>query len=613
MFPDDWLRHVFAAVCHQIGERSLSADGTVMPLCARCAGLYDGVFVTVLWYATQKAFGWKPRLSRTTLALVTVTAAVCVIDGASGASHAASAPNIVRFALGLGAGIAIGAALAHHFSIAWQDRRSAFWLPSSEGLLAALTVVGTGVAIAPTAAGLLGLAVAAAMGLLLFHVLAFWTALDVSRRIWRDPGWLGRTWRHATRSAVPAVVATLALATRAEAQAPQPSPLTTEECVLVRTESSRSALRAALETKSSLAIVVAMNRLATPYQLRDGECASWRLSQTDPRPSPTADPGAPPAPTPTATPEPRGWHRLAQECIIRLGREALEDLESFRSRYNSSGYYGDTAGAKCEVSLRREISDPIFTRDARRQTRVVTRTPAITECVRLEVQAAGEGDPFEYARRRFGPPEDAPPEAQLHSGPNFQPMTTGEILERFVRLAENACALSGGRAVADWRPPRSPLLHPFLPPVFLAFVIGGALWQKKKRRETWDVEKEKLRTALLAELKLPKTGDAAARKAVLALLTATKDAPGGEELWLAFVPDRIISIHADGRRTSIPIKTLKKLDLVEMGGAEFGIAIETASGKTDIDGRLRLSGASDMVRIVNILIREGIAVGYRKA
>jgi hypothetical protein len=149
--------------------------------------------------------------------------------------------------------------------------------------------------------------------------------------------------------------------------------------------------------------------------------------------------------------------------------------------------------------------------------------------------------------------------------------------------------------------------------LYIGLLVGVSLWLKRKGDVAWAVERDNLRAALLSELKLPKTADATLRQRVLALLPATKDVPGAEELWLAFLADRIVAIHKDGRRTSIPVRNLKKLDLVEFGGADFGIAIDTAGGTTEVDGRLRLSGATDMVRVVNILIRQGVSVGYRKA
>jgi uncharacterized membrane protein len=586
------LRDFFAAVCHQIAERSIGADGALMPLCARCAGLYDGLFIVGAWYASLRALGWKPRFSRFTLAWVTITAVLCVVDGVSGASHALGASNLVRFALGLGAGIAIGGLLTHHFTTHWQDQRTVIWLPAGESLGAAFVLGALGAASASTPLGLAALSLAAAIGLLLLHATGFGTAVTVALRTWNDPGWLMR--RLPRRGQVAAVLALIVVTPARAGQQAE----TIEACVSRKSETARAALREAIASGSSLRVLNALRGTSRgEYELR-GECERERSDPDSFNLSPdvAATPGF--SPTITPTPTPREWEAVRDACILRMAREVID---------GTGGAY--TRGAQetesaCRVDLTRGSDDPVifvnFT--SGRGVTSVTVTPTIRRCI---IDEAGKTSLSEQAtaiaqQRGVRLVEHAaglPPQDQFLS---------------HLRNVQSVCALAGG-SLADWRPPRSPLIHPYLPPVFIGLVIGGAFWFRKKRLEVWNEEKEKLRSALLTELKLPKNGDAAARKSVLALLTATRDVPGGEELWLAFVSDRIIAIHKDGRRTSVPVKNLRKLDLVEFGGADFGIAIDTTSGKTDIDGRLRFSGASDMVRVVNILIRQGVSVGYRKA
>lgn len=51
-----FLDAVGAAVCHRLPERSFFWDGRQMPLCARCTGLYIGVFFSFCFFI------WKKRL-----------------------------------------------------------------------------------------------------------------------------------------------------------------------------------------------------------------------------------------------------------------------------------------------------------------------------------------------------------------------------------------------------------------------------------------------------------------------------------------------------------------------------------------------------------------------
>ena len=52
----DFMERMGSAVCHQMAERSFIFDGMQMPLCARCMGIYTGVFFAFCF------FFWKKRM-----------------------------------------------------------------------------------------------------------------------------------------------------------------------------------------------------------------------------------------------------------------------------------------------------------------------------------------------------------------------------------------------------------------------------------------------------------------------------------------------------------------------------------------------------------------------
>ena len=52
----DFLQRMGSAVCHQMAERSFLFHGMQMPLCARCTGIYIGVFFAFCF------FFWKKRM-----------------------------------------------------------------------------------------------------------------------------------------------------------------------------------------------------------------------------------------------------------------------------------------------------------------------------------------------------------------------------------------------------------------------------------------------------------------------------------------------------------------------------------------------------------------------
>ena len=52
----DFLERMGSAVCHQMAERSFIWGNRTMPLCARCTGIYIGVFFVLCFFL------WKKRL-----------------------------------------------------------------------------------------------------------------------------------------------------------------------------------------------------------------------------------------------------------------------------------------------------------------------------------------------------------------------------------------------------------------------------------------------------------------------------------------------------------------------------------------------------------------------
>lgn len=50
----DFLQRMGSAVCHQMAERSFLFHGMQMPLCARCTGIYTGVFFAFCFFFGKK-------------------------------------------------------------------------------------------------------------------------------------------------------------------------------------------------------------------------------------------------------------------------------------------------------------------------------------------------------------------------------------------------------------------------------------------------------------------------------------------------------------------------------------------------------------------------------
>lgn len=108
----DWMGY---AVCHRITERSLAINGRQFPLCARCTGMYLGVFLVflVLWLAGRLRWSLLPPFP----ILLTLLAFVGLmgIDGVNSylhffpnAPHVYEPRNWLRLLTGMGTGLAMG-------------------------------------------------------------------------------------------------------------------------------------------------------------------------------------------------------------------------------------------------------------------------------------------------------------------------------------------------------------------------------------------------------------------------------------------------------------------------------------------------------------------------
>ena len=108
-FLGGWLRLLYRPGCHQIADRCLDLGFGPMAVCARCAGLYLGGALALLWTTVRK----NPLRPRPVW--LAIVAAPTVLDFAAGQVGLPSLGNWTRFAvalpLGLLAGLYLGDAL----------------------------------------------------------------------------------------------------------------------------------------------------------------------------------------------------------------------------------------------------------------------------------------------------------------------------------------------------------------------------------------------------------------------------------------------------------------------------------------------------------------------
>lgn len=126
-----WLRLLYRPGCHQIADRCLDLGFGPMAVCARCAGLYLGGILALLWTtARNRAFRPRPLW-------LAVVAAPTALDFVAGQIGLPSLGNWTRFAvalpLGALAGFYLGDALIEIVRINSAEEKQEFRSEDSVG------------------------------------------------------------------------------------------------------------------------------------------------------------------------------------------------------------------------------------------------------------------------------------------------------------------------------------------------------------------------------------------------------------------------------------------------------------------------------------------------
>jgi uncharacterized membrane protein len=109
------IRKFFSIVCHQDPARSFSIHGAPVAVCVRCLGIYLGAALGAASSSAgpalrdRQAWASRPRL----LAALAITAALNTLDVAAEWTNLHGNLPTLRFTLGLALGAAIGVLVAH--------------------------------------------------------------------------------------------------------------------------------------------------------------------------------------------------------------------------------------------------------------------------------------------------------------------------------------------------------------------------------------------------------------------------------------------------------------------------------------------------------------------
>jgi hypothetical protein len=209
-------------------------------------------------------------------------------------------------------------------------------------------------------------------------------------------------------------------------------------------------------------------------------------------------------------------------------------------------------------------------------------------------------------------------------------MRSGENWRRcqvFAVLLIAAIILFIGGIFLVWRvlenpPIVNPLLDGWLYLAFLLVLAALLAFAVLVADQGWLVHKTLVLQALARHLGFASEGEVppAARAQILALVPcrgrrlrgALAALGGGRQLWLCFLPGRLLVIAArSGRSLEAPRQELDKLYLVESMSTETpGLILEDRQGR---QSWLAVQRLDDFVRIVNVLIQQGVALRFREA
>lgn len=98
------LRLPFRLLCHGIASRCLTLWGEPMPICARCTGIYAGLFVGISLFA----IAWRRIDVRVARWLATIMAVPIAVDGIAQALRLRESTNPLRLITGFAVALTFG-------------------------------------------------------------------------------------------------------------------------------------------------------------------------------------------------------------------------------------------------------------------------------------------------------------------------------------------------------------------------------------------------------------------------------------------------------------------------------------------------------------------------
>ncbi|NMA82762.1 MAG: DUF2085 domain-containing protein [Epulopiscium sp.] len=97
----EFLEFLGGGICHQIPERSLVLKSSYLPLCARCTGIYLGVFICFIYLVLRKRKNGNQPPSIPLLAILVLAFLPLIGDGLSSYLEFRETSNAIRLITGI--------------------------------------------------------------------------------------------------------------------------------------------------------------------------------------------------------------------------------------------------------------------------------------------------------------------------------------------------------------------------------------------------------------------------------------------------------------------------------------------------------------------------------
>ncbi len=101
------VQTVGGVLCHQLQERSLTMNGNLLPVCARCTGMYTGIVLCTLFLMLGRRFKGNPTVTVATGLLLSLGVSVMALDGLSSYAGLRDSNNTLRVYSGLLFGVSL--------------------------------------------------------------------------------------------------------------------------------------------------------------------------------------------------------------------------------------------------------------------------------------------------------------------------------------------------------------------------------------------------------------------------------------------------------------------------------------------------------------------------